>query len=316
MADDLVLGGSGFLGSALAGAVAARGRSVVAVGRRTPDAVASGIRWIARDLHRLSQDDLYALVADAEVVHHLAWSNLPAQAEADPCADQAANVGFTVRLLAAVQRSGSRLVFVSSGGTVYGPSGGQRLREDHPLRPVSAYGAAKAAAEVYAGLFNDAYGCDVRIARLANPFGHGQGSDRLQGALSRFARQALAGRELEIWGDGEVVRDYLHVDDAVAGLQALAYAERSSLGARPVFNIGSGQGASLNQLVDLLSARLRRPVAVLRREGRKLDVPHNVLCIQAAADRLDWRPGLTLEQGVDRMLDQLAGAAADTPPVA
>ncbi len=306
--DHLVLGAGGYLGTALVALLAARGERVVAVGRAFPEAPGpAGVERLACDLYALPRSDLDALIARAPIIHHLAWSSLPAAAEADVPGDHAGNVGFMVRLLEAVRRTDGRLIFSSSGGTVYGRgAGAAALTEDAALRPIGAYGAAKAAAEVYAGLFRDGYGCDIRIARLSNPYGGGQQPGRLQGALSRFAAQAVAGEEIEIWGDGSVVRDYLHVSDAVAGLAALAQVDRARLGDDAVFNIASGRGASLNELVGLLQANLGAPVRVRYREGRRLDVPRSVLDVGRARRLLDWAPRLSLEQGVMRLLAEIS----------
>ena len=263
-------------------------------------------KFRAMDLYGCSHEALRSLFADVQVVYHLAWSSFAATAEQDPARDLTDNVGFSVRLMECLKDTGATLVFCSSGGTVYGPSAELRIPEDHPLRPVTAYGAGKVAAEVYAGAFRRAHGLDVRIARLANPYGLGQDPDRLQGALTRFAARALDGLPLEVWGDGSVVRDYLHIDDAVEALQRLGQAPRDALGDDPVFNIGSGRGASLKALIAIIEERVGAPLQVAYSPGRRTDVARNVLDIDKIDRSLQWRPSLALEQGVERLLTDLA----------
>lgn len=306
MTSQLILGGTGFIGSHLAKHLAERGDDVLAIGKRpVPELNASGVQYRQLDLYACPQSVLDELLATADVVHHLAWSSFAATAETDPDQDLRANVGFTVRLLQSARLTDTRVVFCSSGGTVYGHSHEATIGEDHPLRPITAYGAGKLAAEIYADLYQRAHGLDVRVARLANPYGTGQFPGRIQGVLSRFVLQAIAGGELEIWGDGSVVRDYLHVDDAVRALSRLADAPREQVGAAPVFNIGSGHGTSLNELVSLLRGMLAIPIPVRYSPGRRIDVSHNVLSIERAATILNWRPKLSLLDGVAKLIREL-----------
>ena len=298
MARHLVIGAGGFIGRHLAHALAGAGVEVTRAGRGV------GGEW-DRDLASARDADLVRLVAGHAVVTHLAWSTVPQTSEADPAADLAGNVGLFLRILRAAGASGARVVFVSSGGTVYGRGGAARFGEDHPLRPIGAHGAGKAAAELYAHAFRQGHKLDVRIARLSNPFGAGQGGARLQGAVSRFVATALRGETIEIWGDGGVVRDYLHIADAVAGLIRLGEVERDALGPDPVFNLGGGVGTSLTEVVGLIGAAIGRAPDVRHLPGRAFDVPRNVLDIARAADRLGWRPRLTVREGIARMITDL-----------
>jgi UDP-glucose 4-epimerase len=197
------------------------------------------------------------------------------------------------------------VVFCSSGGTVYGRSQDVAIDENHPLRPINAYGAGKLAAEIYTDLYRRVHGLDVRVARVANPYGLGQFPGRKQGALSLFAAQAMAGSVIEIWGDGSVIRDYLHIDDVVSALASLADTPGENLGPTSVFNIASGQGTSLNELVHLISELLEVSISVLYNSGRSIDVPRNVLSIERANRILKWRPMLNMRDGVAKLIEEL-----------
>src|SRR5208282_4095080 len=196
--------------------------------------------WVNLDFGGADWD---SLLRGAGVVHHYAWGSVPGTAN-DPSEDFTTNVQPTLRLLealrqVAVRREAPSLIFPSSGGTVYGKVRNVPTREDHPLAPINVYGAGKASAELYLGVYRAIHGLDCRVARLSNPFGAGQDLSRGQGAATTFVYQALSDQPIHIWGDGEVVRDYIHVSDAAAGLVALACAPRNDR--CWIFNMGSGE---------------------------------------------------------------------------
>jgi UDP-glucose 4-epimerase len=248
------------------------------------------------------------LLEEAAVIHHYAWSSIPASANGAPAEDLATNVAPTLALLEALHHRAGKgapvLVFASSGGTVYGKLRRVPAHEDHPLGPINAYGAGKATVEMYLAMYRELRGLDCRVARLANPFGAGQDLSRGQGAVTTFLHHALNHRPITIWGDGEVVRDYIHIADAAAGLVALACAPRNQ--ERPwTFNIGSGQGVSLNGIIAELEARLGRRVEVRRESERRFDVPVSILDVTLAREVLGWAPRLTFSEGMTRTLADL-----------
>ena len=306
----LILGGCGFIGRHVAILLARQGHDVVLADRAPPPAafpvdVSGRIRWRLLDLANAAWDEMIDGVA---VVHHYAWASIPATANADPLADLSGNVKPTLALLDAMQRRGAgnapRMVFTSSGGTVYGRLQQVPVREDHPLNPLNAYGASKAAAELYISAYRNQHGLDCRIARLSNPYGAGQNLARGQGAATTFLYRALNREPIAIWGDGEVVRDYIHVADAAAGLATLACTPNAQSGAH-IFNIGSGQGVSLNGIITELEAELGRPLDVRREPARPYDVPVSVLDISLVRELLGWSPRLTFAAGIKRTLADL-----------
>jgi UDP-glucose 4-epimerase len=303
----LILGGCGFIGRHVALKLARLGHRVVLADRVVPPCEFPGdvrerITWTPFDLAATA---LESLVEGATTIHHFAWSTIPATANADPPGDLSANVLPTVALLDAIKNSTNRprLVFISSGGTVYGKLRHVPVREDHPLAPLTAYGASKATVELYLGHYRALYGLDCRVARLANPYGAGQDLARGQGAATTFLHQALTGRTIDIWGDGEVVRDYIHISDAAAGLVAVASAPQTD--GPWIFNIASGQGVSLNGIVAELEARLGRTLDVRHESGRPFDVPISVLDVTLARIVLGWSPRLSFQEGLARTLRDL-----------
>jgi UDP-glucose 4-epimerase len=304
----LILGGNGFVGRHVALHLASLGLKVTIASRSTPAvsfprSVASSISWIQVDM---ATADWGALLSDIDVVHHYAWSTVPASANNDPYADLSANVGATVALLEEMRllKTPPRLVFSSSGGTVYGKLQQIPVTEDHGLDPITAYGASKAAVEHYLGYYRSVHGLDCVVARVANPYGAGQSLSRGQGAVTTFISRALKREEIAIWGTGNIIRDYIHISDAAAGLAALALASMDMSGPWR-FNIASGQGTSLNQIIIELERILGRQLPVRRESERTFDVPVSVLDISLAQKTLSWEPSLSFSDGMTLTLRDL-----------
>jgi UDP-glucose 4-epimerase len=305
MTHHLVLGGLGFIGRHTALALALSGERVTVVDQISPPPEFDDLP-LEFQQGEIASIEWDALLDDVDVVHHYAWSTIPQTANENPIGDLDQNVRSTVRLLEALrQTSGKRLVFASSGGTVYGRLKQTPVPETHNFAPVTAYGVSKAAVEMYLGFYRDCYGLDCRVARISNPFGAGQNPKRPQGAASAFLFKALAGEEISIWGDGSVVRDYIHIADLAEGLMALADAPAELCGDTPVFNIASGVGISLNGIIETLTEHLGIKPTVSYQAGRAFDVPVSVLDITRAKDRLGWEPKLSFSTGCERMIRDL-----------
>lgn len=294
----LILGGCGFIGRHVALKLCQAGHTVtladrVRLAHPMPTEIAHRIEWRALELGTADWDQL---IENANVIHHYAWTSIPASANANPGGDLLTNVGATIDLLDALRRRGDgRIVFSSSGGTVYGRLNSVPVAEDHPIAPINAYGGSKATAEIYLGLYRAMHDIDCRIARIANPFGAGQDLSRGLGAVTTFLHRALNNQSIDIWGTGEIVRDYIHIADVVACLVALATSPRH---AEFIFNVGSGTGMSLNGIVDELETQLERLLTVTRTGGRSFDVPVSVLDIEKAKRVFGWSPQLTFSQGI------------------
>lgn len=293
----VILGGRGFIARHVALRLLEAGQSVTIVARHNtvdllPEQVRKLCPVIVAELGSADWDDL---VADADVVHHYAWSSIPASANANPSGDLRANVDPTISLLDALRRrGGGRVVFSSSGGTVYGKVDRVPVPEEHPLAPINAYGAGKAAGEIFFGLYRSMYDVDCRIARIANAYGAGQDPKRGLGAVTTFLHQALNDQPITIWGGGDTIRDYIHVSDISEFLVSLSQAPRSD---SFIFNVGSGFGTSLNDIVSEIERQLGRSPVVQRMEHRSFDVPVSVLSIEKAAAVLGWHPRLSFSQG-------------------
>ena len=293
----LVLGGRGFLGTHLVDSLL-RQRVPVRIYDRGP-AVAVGCDGAEAEMHIgdfATGDGLDDAVAGVDLVYHLISTTVPSTSNADPAADVEGNLLGTLRLLASMRRHGAaRIVFVSSGGTVYGNPSILPVPEHHPLQPLCSYGVVKVAIEHYLSMFAALEGLQATVLRVSNPYGTHQRRIGVQGVIPTFASKIAAGDRIEIWGDGSVVRDYVHVDDVVDALLRAGASERSG-----VYNIGSGVGHDLNRVLDLLVRLIGRPARVEYLPQRNFDVGRIFLDVGKAEAELGWRPSLSLEEGCAR----------------
>lgn len=295
-----IFGGGGFIGSAVTDRLLREGHSLRIFERprvqpyRTFDP-GEEVEWVTGDM--LSTHDVTEALAGADAVIHLVSTTLPKSSNDDPIYDVQSNVVASLHLLDAMraQRTG-RIVFISSGGTVYGAPKYLPVDERHPTEPEVSYGITKLAIEKYLLMYGRLFGIRPVILRVANPFGARQRVETAQGAVAVFLRRAMRGLPIDIWGDGSVTRDFIYISDvADAFAKALDYA-----GDQAVFNISSGVGTSLNELIALLEDVLG--ISVTRRylNGRPFDVPVNVLANDLARRALGWEPRVAMREGLAR----------------
>jgi UDP-glucose 4-epimerase len=297
----LVLGGRGFIGSHLIDALLEQGYKVRCFDRPhvTPlvHAHSSHPAFELVEGDFASDADVAKAVEGCSHCFHLVSTTLPKSSNADPIFDIESNVLGTLRLLSHGLQAGLRkIVFVSSGGTVYGVPTQVPILESHPTDPVCSYGISKLAIEKYLNLFHHLHRLDYTVLRLANPFGERQRTQASQGAVAVFLGKALKGETVEIWGDGSVVRDYIYIGDVVS---ALLSAMRMSTQER-VFNIGSGRGHSLNEVLTAIDEVTGRRTNRCYLPARPFDVPVSVLSIASAQQHLGWAPAVSFEAGIEK----------------
>jgi UDP-glucose 4-epimerase len=254
-----------------------------------------------------SEADVAGALADRDLCFHLVCTTLPKSSNADPVFDIESNLVGSVRMLENALRLGvKKVIFASSGGTVYGVPCQTPITEAHPTDPTCSYGITKLAIEKYLQLFSTLHGLNFAALRLANPYGPRQRLHSSQGAVAVFMGKVLRQEPIEIWGDGSVVRDYVHIHDVVDAL--LLAAETSVNG---VFNIGSGQGRSLNELLNVIERVTGMTATRSYFPPRAFDVPVSVLDIDRAARLLRWAPKVTFEEGMKTFHDWLKADGRD-----
>ena len=301
-----VFGGGGFIGMNLCRALAASGHRVRAFGRRCLfPAALQGIDWIEGDF--TDSAAVAAALESADVVFHLVHSTMPAAADLDPIADVRDNIIPTLSLLDQCRRAGvRRVVFASSGGTVYGKAQQIPTPETAPTDPICAYGISKLAIEKYLAVYEHLHGLEYRVVRIANPFGPFQLSLKNQGVIATLIARALRDEPMEIWGDGSVVRDFVYVEDVAQALIAAI----THQGPDRIFNIGGGQGRNLHEIIAAIQTQMGRKLDLIWKPGRPLDAPVSILAINRAATALAWLPETSFEGGLERTI---AWASLHTP---
>lgn len=253
------------------------------------------VEWVEGDF--INREHVAHAVSGCDIIYHMVSTTLPRSSNENPVYDVETNVIGTLNLLEAAQKNRIRkFIFVSSGGTVYGIPQETPIKETHPTEPICSYGIGKLTIEKYINLFRLLHGMEYCVLRLANPYGERQRIAAAQGAVAVFLDKALRNEVIEIWGDGSVIRDYFHVSDAVAALvKAIAYE-----GKQRIFNIGSGVGHSVNEILDAIETLLGVTVKRSYLPARAFDVPVNLLDISRAAETLNWKPQVTFSEGLSR----------------
>lgn len=297
----VILGGGGFIGSALRETLRARGAAVTIFARHAPLGAPEGLldEWVIGDFGDV--DSLGAALQGATYVFHLINGSIPQSANWNVRIDLEMNIVPTLELLKlCVEHKVEKLIFVSSGGTVYGRPTVVPIPETAPTNPISAYGIGKLAVEKYLGLFHHHHGLNYQVIRLANPYGPNQHPQRPQGVVANMLYRAITGKPFEIWGAGEVARDFIHVTDVADAIALSAtYAGESR-----VMNLGGGGALTVNQIARDIEETLGlkdHPRTFL--DSRSFDVPINFLDTTLIRQQLNWRPSIAWREG-------LAGTAA------
>jgi UDP-glucose 4-epimerase len=294
----VIFGGGGFIGAAIADRLLKDGHHLRIFERpRVPPyrefSADESVEWITGDL--MSIHEVTEALDGVDVVLHLVSTTLPKSSNDDPIYDVQTNLVATLQMLnAMVTKKVGKVVFISSGGTVYGSPKYLPIDESHPTEPQVSYGVTKLAIEKYLLIYQQLHGIKANILRVTNPYGERQRVETAQGAVGVFLSRALQDMPLDIWGDGSVTRDYIYVADvAEAFAKAVMYD-----GQKSVFNISSGVGTSLNELIAVLERVTGKPIPRNYSPGRPFDVLTSVLDNTLAKQELGWQPRTSLEEGI------------------
>lgn len=296
----LVLGGCGFIGSALAAKLRTEGFDVTLLDPLPPRDSAFRDCWIPGRMEDVPPTE--KILRPGMTVIHLAWTSLPEPSNRDPYGDIASNLLPSLRWLeGCVEMGVARVIFLSSGGTVYGIPRARPISEEHPTEPICSYGIGKLAVEKYLALFRRLHDLPYIVLRASNVYGPGKDPFGRQGAINVFLGNIVRGEPIRIWGDGGVVRDYIYIEDLLALF--LRCIDTPIGDETPVFNAGSGEGHSLRDIIDRIHAVTGTDPKVESTAGRLVDVPANVLDIGKSRERFDWTPVVGLDEGIRRTWD-------------
>lgn len=299
MSRALVVGGNGFIGTHLVNSLTAAGWDITLLHKYEQPRYTKmphSVHFLRGDLTQESL--LREAVAGVDVVFHLLWTTTAIHelANRDPAADVQANLIPSIQLIEACREAKvGRLLFTSSGGTVYGRTQTVPIPESHPNNPITAYGVSKLAVENYLQMFHYLHGLDFAVLRPSVPYGPYQNPLARQGAVAVFLYRVAKGLPLTIWGDGSVTRDYFYISDLV---DALILGSKQPLTHERIFNIGGAEEVSLNQLIAYVEETVGKKAIVEYQSARNFDAPHVLLDTTRAKKVLNWHPKVPMKDGL------------------
>ena len=307
MKNCIVYGGGGFIGSHLSEELLNKGYNVtifdkINFSKENIKKFKDSVKIIEGDFN--NEYDLLNSLDGIDYIFHLVSSTLPASSNDNPVYDAESNLVSILKLLQeVVNRKIKKFVFISSGGTVYGIPQIIPIPENHSRKPICSYGIIKKTIEDYLNMYNYLYGLDYTVFRMANPYGERQNPLYAQGLIPVFLKKILLGEEIIIWGDGLVRRDYVYIKDAVIPLvQSL-----ESKSEYKVFNLGSGIGYSVNELLKMIKEVTKHETKVTYTRARKLDVPISILDISLVKKEFNYSPKTDIEKGLGITYNYLKG---------
>ncbi len=244
----LIIGGNGFIGSNLGRSLADRGWKVTSFDIAEPLMPDSRVEYIMGDF--FDDNVLSDVIKGKDIIYHALSTVNPGNSNQKYMMGYGRDFIQTVRLFDMLKETDTKLIFLSSGGTVYGVQEKQPIDEDAPTRPINHYGNVKLCIENALRVFDIQAKSKMMIARISNPYGPGQDHNKGVGFIDAVIRKTLAGEPVEVWGDGEIVRDYIYIDDVCTLLGNLAEYE----GDETIFNISSSVGTSQNRILEIVKS--------------------------------------------------------------
>ncbi|MBR4495210.1 MAG: NAD-dependent epimerase/dehydratase family protein [Clostridiales bacterium] len=295
----LIIGGNGFIGSNLGRSLADRGWKVTSFDIAEPLMPDSRVEYIKGDF--FDDNVLSDVIKGKDIIYHALSTVNPGNSNQKYMMGYGRDFIQTVRLFDMLKETDTKLIFLSSGGTVYGVQEKQPINEDAPTRPINHYGNVKLCIENALRVFDIQAKSKMMIARISNPYGPGQDHNKGVGFIDAVIRKTLAGEPVEVWGDGEIVRDYIYIDDVCTLLGNLAEYE----GEETIFNISSSVGTSQNRILEIVKS-IDSSVSYEYKPARSVDVRKIIL----DNSRIMGVSPVTLvgiEEGIRSVYDYLKG---------
>ncbi len=300
----LLLGAAGFIGTNIVNELAKKKENRITVVDKDKrllchsDKSLSNISYLYEDLS--NNFDFEKIVAHQDIVYHLISTTVPTTSNQAIGEELSTNIILSANLFdACVHQNVKKVIFLSSGGTVYGRESLCPINEESQTNPISSYGIQKITIEKLLYLYNYLYGLDYRIVRLSNPYGPYQKPNGIQGAVTTFIYKALKGEDIIVYGDGSIIRDFIFIDDAVRGILNIVNGDACFR----TFNLGYGIGTSIRQVIDTITRTLKIKVNVKYTAARKVDVPVNFLDITRYERIYGNLHPIPLEEGIIKTAD-------------
>lgn len=293
----VVLGGNGFIGSYIVDVLLHEGHEVTVydIGTERYREPLSNVNYIFGTI------DDYELIEKTfegvDILIHCVSTTVPITSNQNIKFDIESNLITAVKLFRiACEKNMKRIVYLSSGGAVYGEPESVPIIENSSTDPISSYGIIKLTIEKYLKYFSLNYGIEYNIIRPSNPYGPRQNPYGNQGVISVFLGKIYKGQNLEIWGDGNISKDYIYITDLADAIYEASVTQEKN----QTFNIGSGTGISINDIVDAIRHVTKKQFVVKYYPTNKFDVQHVCLDIENAKKHLDFKPKIELKSGINK----------------
>lgn len=294
----LVIGANGFLGSHLVDALLKEGHEIRVLDKSNSNLISLNdkIEFITGDF--LNYNDLSQSISDIDYVFNMVSFSTPSSSFDNPRLDQDTSVqGMLTLLDLCVKNNVKKIFFPSSGGTVYGDTNKENFSEEDPTNPICPYAISKINIEKYLDYYNKLHGLPYLIFRISNPYGERQKLNKGQGVIPNFINLIKNNRPVTIFGDGENIRDYIYVTEVTELIARVITTEHKN----NIYNVGSGQGYSIHELINILKTFCNRDFETIYEPARKSDVYRSVLDISRIKNEFNFESKISLFEGIKKI---------------
>lgn len=295
----LVIGGNGFIGRNLCEYLLHQGETVSSFDLLIPDKLISGVKYISGNF--FDDKTLADIVESNDIIFHCISTINPANSITDYLRGYETDFIQTIKLFDLIKGSNKKVIFLSSGGTVYGDVETMPITEDTPTNPKNYYGSIKLAIENFIRTYNKVNQTNHLIARISNPYGPGQDSNKGVGFIDAVIRNSMGNHDIEVWGEGDIVRDYIYIRDVCKMLYSLAYYN----GSNQVFNLSSNCGETQNEIIELVKKYIPE-MKVVYKPSRAIDAKKIVLCNDKIKQIMKEKL-TSIDEGIRLYMDYLKG---------
>lgn len=305
MANILILGGNGFIGSNLAEFFVNNGENVIVFDRKISDYqnlyyISNRIKIIKGNFNNSETIEKVFDKNQINIVIHLISNIIPGTPF--NIAINTTELISTMKLIDIMRRKGvNKLIFFSSGGAVYGINEKNINRENDQTKPISFYGRLKLSIEKYIQMCHNTDKLNYIILRPSNAYGKNQNIYGNQGIIAVTFGNLIQNKKIEIWGNGEIIRDYIYIDDLCRALLLLIKNQKWN----DIYNVGSGKGTSINKVLEIIKKITNINFNIHYKEGRNIDMPVNILDVSKLKNNINWGHLTDLEQGIEIMWEGL-----------